>query len=1098
MSASWRLRIVGTARLLSATDPPRALPLSRKDAAWLAHVALGTAVSSAHLANLVWPAAEDQGALNNLRQRVHRLRRGTGARLVEMAETIRLAADLSLDDPSPPELLAQSPQAWDDELLAGLEFDAEPEFAAWLDAARQARAQRRRDALAQIAAQAEQAGELVRAFVYARRLLADDRLSEHNHRRLMRLHYLRGDTAAAVAAFEDCERLLKDELGLKPSAETLALLQTVERAGRDGKAGGVGRPVPASLARPPRLVGRAQGLQALADAGQQAEVAVLVGEAGMGKTRLLQEHLSGRTDALRFQARPGDAVMPYSALGRLVRALRERLSAAEAQPEAAAAALPALTAAQHQAALEGLLAQAMRQGLTLVAADDLHFADAASNEVLLALIHGDACAGLRWIVAHRPADAADTALLGAFAESPQARWIRLEPLATADLQELVASLDLPDLDPATLAPALQRHTGGNPLFVIETLRAALQQGGASAPALPRPQALAHLIDQRLTRLSRPAMALARVAALAAPDFSIELAEHVLAAPALVLADAWQELETAQVLRGEAFAHDLVYDAVLRLSPNAIARHARRQIAAFLAERGAEPARVAAHWLAAGDAARAAAAFSQAAERARRCGRPREHAQLLLQAGDACETGADPAAALSLRSTALLPLMYGHGLGPADALSLQLVERAGDGPLAALAWTRRASLLMHAGQAAQALPAARRALELLAPEQQQLRVEATAALALALRGTGRAEDGLELLRPLAQSIDDVDDAQTRIQFHSAHAALLNSLDRLDDAAQALQRQIDESRAAGETGEQAPISLSLATVQLRRGNAEAALRHAQEAAACQPDFEQAGVVSAYTRFLLGSALCATGRYVDGLKWLEVARDFLAQDSRGTPVHSNTEATLAEVLLQIGQPARALQTIAADPPGLPPAQRARRWLVRAAIQRRLGQDNAPQLQHAQSAVEQGAGEHWRQQWELERARRLAPDAAVEVCSSVLTCSRRNGDRPVSLLAAVVRLDALRCAGRTDLLDQAAFDLLELLQACQTTLVYRPEVQLACARAFAAAGETATARRCLAQARDWIRQVALPNLPEAYREGFLYRCDVNVAIETEASHRP
>lgn len=1095
MSASWRLRIVGTARLVSSTDPAQALPLSRKDAAWLAHVALGTAVSSAQLANLVWPAADDQGALNNLRQRVHRLRRGTGARLVEMAETIQLAADLSLDDPSPPELLAQSPQAWDEELLAGLEFDAEPELAAWLGAARQARAQKRRDALAQIAAQAEQAGELVRAFVYARRLLADDRLSEHNHRRLMRLHYLRGDTAAAVAAFEDCERLLKDELGLKPSAETLALLQTVERAGRDGRAGGVGRPMPASLARPPRLVGRTQGLQALADAEQQAEVAVLVGEAGMGKTRLLQEHLSGRADALRFQARPGDAGVPYSALGRLLRALHGRLSATEAEPEAAGAALPALTAAQHKAALEGLLAQAMHQGLALVAADDLHFADAASNEVLLALIHGDACAGLRWIVAHRPADAADAAPLAAFAESPQARWIRLEPLATADLQELVASLDLPGVDPGTLAPALLRHTGGNPLFVIETLRAALQQGGASALALPHPQALAHLIDQRLSRLSRPAMALARVAALAAPDFSIELAEHVLAAPALVLADAWQELETAQVLRGEAFAHDLVYDAVLRMSPDAIARHARRQIAAFLAERGAEPARVAVHWLGAGDPARAAKAFCDAADRARRSGRSREHAQLLLQAGEAYEASADVAAAMGARSLALLSLLAGEGLEQADALSRQLVDGAGNGPLAAVAWTRRASLLMHAGKAAAAEPAARRALELLTPDQQALRVEATAALALAMRGNGRAEDALELLRPLTQIIDGVDDAQTRIQFHSAHAVLLNSLDRLDEAVQALQRQIEESRSAGETGERAPIELSLATLQLRRGDAGAALQHAQEAAASLPDFERTGFIPAYTRFNLGSALCAMGRYADGLRWMEVARESLAQQSHGTPVHSNTEATLAEVLLQIGQPARAWQTLAEERQGLTPAFSVRRCLVRAAIQRRLGQDDRALIELAQAEVDRGVSDHWRQQVELEHSRRLEPEAAIELCSSVLTRARRNGDRPVALLAGMLRLDSLRRTGHTELLDQAAFDLLEQLQACQTTLVYRPEVQLACARAFAAAGQTATARRCLAQARDWIRQAALPNLPEEFREGFLYRCEVNVAIESEAS---
>jgi len=1122
LSDLWRLQIVGVARLLSGDEPPQVLPLSRKDAGWLACVGLGTALASSQVATLVWPAARERGALNNLRQRVHRLRRSTGARLVEMAESIALAADLSLYDPATPEALAQSPSAWDAELLAGMEFDDEPEFAAWLAAARLAQAQRRREALGSIAARAEGQGELVRAFIYAQRLLADDPLSEHAHRRLMRLHYLRGDTAAAVAAFESCERVLKDELGLRPSAETLALLQTVERSRNDGAARGEARAMPASLARPPRLVGRLAALQALADAEQQAQVAVLVGEAGMGKTRLLQEQLSGRADALRFQARPGDAAVPYAALGRLSRVLEERTAALAADAGSAPAPAPALasaaapattaqpgtiavvtclqpsTAPQRQAALEALLGLAVQQGLALVAADDLHFADSASVELLLALIESDALSGLRWIIAQRPAEAAaDVSLLAAFAESPQARWVRLEPLAADELHELVASLDLPGVEPERLAPALLRHTGGNPLFVIETLRAAVQRGGAGSVALPRPQALAHLIDQRLSRLSRPAMALARVAAMAAPDFGIELAEHVLHAPALVLADAWQELEAAQVLRGEAFAHDLVHDAVLRLSPDAIARHTHRQIAAFLAGRGAEPARVAEHWLAAGDATQAAVSFRTAAEQMRRSGRPREQAQLLLRAADAFEAGADGTSALRLRSMALLPLMEGHGLAQAEALSSRLIDTAGDGPLAAMAWTRRASLLMHAGQAVAAEVAARRALQMLAPQEQELRIEATAALALALRGAGRAEDGLELLRPWAESIDTVANPLLRIEFHSAHAVLLHNLDRLDEAARALQSQIDETRVAGETGEHAPIQLSLAAVQLRRGSADAALHHAQVAVAEQPDFDLGGVVPAYTRFLLGCAHCAKGRYGDGLALLAAARQLLEPQSRGTPVHSNTEAALAEVLLQIGQPAKALQTLVGEPAQLTPACQVRRWLVRAAILRTLGQDNRSMLDAAQALVEQGAGEHWRQQTEIEGARRLAPHAAIDLCTSVLTRARRHGDRPVSLLAATVRLDALRRASDADRLDEAAFEVLEQLRGCQTTLIYRPEVHLACARAFAAAGQSGLADHCLVEARDWIREVALPNLPDELRHGFLFRCAVNMAIQGEASQR-
>ena len=68
-----------------------------------------------------------------------------------------------------------------------------------------------------------------------------DPLAEHAQRRLMRLHYLRGDRASAIAAFERFEQRLKDELGTRPSAETIELLATIEGAVAP-RAGASGRP----------------------------------------------------------------------------------------------------------------------------------------------------------------------------------------------------------------------------------------------------------------------------------------------------------------------------------------------------------------------------------------------------------------------------------------------------------------------------------------------------------------------------------------------------------------------------------------------------------------------------------------------------------------------------------------------------------------------------------------------------------------------------------------------------------------------------------------------------------------------------------------
>src|SRR5262249_53273319 len=142
-------------------------------------------------------------------------------------------------------------------------------------------------------------------------------------------------------------------------------------------------------------------------------------------------------------------------------------------------------------------------------------------------------------------------------------------------------------------------------------------GGALAVALPGVHAL---IERRIARLSMPAVQLARCAAIAAPDFSIELAAHVLALRTIDLADPRAELGAAQVMVDGAFAHDLIFEAARASVPPLVARQLHAEIAAFLAARGGEPARLAQHWTQAERWPDAGAAWRAAAERARAAGR----------------------------------------------------------------------------------------------------------------------------------------------------------------------------------------------------------------------------------------------------------------------------------------------------------------------------------------------------------------------------------------------------------------------------------------------------------------------------------------------
>ena len=181
-----------------------------------------------------------------------------------------------------------------------------------------------------------------------------------------------------------------------------------------------------------------------------------------------------------------------------------------------------------------------------------------------------------------------------------------------------------------LAPLLARHTGGNPMYALETIKHLIAGGGVAldASALPRPASVGQLIERRLRQLAPQALQLARVAAVAGVDFSIELAESVLDTRALALADAWRELEAAQVLRGNAFAHDLVHEATLAGVPAPIAAHTHAAVAAWLEAHGGEPARVAAHWLDASQPRRALAALHAAADAAKRAMRRKEEAAFL--------------------------------------------------------------------------------------------------------------------------------------------------------------------------------------------------------------------------------------------------------------------------------------------------------------------------------------------------------------------------------------------------------------------------------------------------------------------------------------
>lgn len=607
------------------------LPLSAREAALLAWLHLEGPTPRARLAALLWPDGSEARARTNLRQTLARLKRSAGALWTEDARGLVLAAPVADADDQP--------------LLGPLRFDDAEALSAWLEGRR---AGQQRDRQRQSLQQLQQllaADRLDEALPVSDALLAADPESEEAWRLRMELFYLRGDRAAALAAWDDCRLTLRQTFGVVPSAATQALGRLIlageppTPARPAAPAGGL----PTALRRPPRLVGREALLHQVERCLALAHAVLLVGHGGLGKSRLLQELALRHEGALLVSASPADALTPDALFRRLLaRAMTRwqpilddvtrrdlahwlpgdaappRVHSDEDRQRLLRAAVRALHAC-HQAGLQVLLL------------DDLQHADDASLEGLTVLAD-------HWlrhqrgavpVIGTRPDGLGEAGrrLLDQLADSGRAARFELAPLAQDELLALLEALPLPDppADAAwrqALAQALRERVGGNPGHVLESIKGLWLDGierWAPGDELPVPPTLVESVRRRLQRLGDEALQLAQLAAVAGGDFTLALAAAALGRPPLALSPLLSRLAAAQVFHGQGFAHDLVAEAVRASIPDALAAALHRLVAEHLQaapDARTAAARIAHHLQAAGDAGAAAPWHRESARQAR--------------------------------------------------------------------------------------------------------------------------------------------------------------------------------------------------------------------------------------------------------------------------------------------------------------------------------------------------------------------------------------------------------------------------------------------------------------------------------------------------
>jgi tetratricopeptide (TPR) repeat protein len=710
--------------------------------------------------------------------------------------------------------------------------------------------------------------------------------------------------------------------------------------------------------------------------------------------------------------------------------------------------------------------------------------------MLVVLLHVDALPGLAWAFAQRPSEGSEQVVQvqDTLLEEQRLQPLRLAPLGEAQLLELVNSLGLDGVDAVALAAQLHRHTGGNPLFALETLRQAWVDGRLGALTLPRPGSVARLIERRLSRLSTDAVRLARCGAVAGQDFSIELATDVLGVPVLDLADAWTELEQAQVLRDGAFAHDLIFEAVLASVPRPIAQHLHGQIAAFLERRVSEPARLAWHWAEAGQWVPAAGAFMRAAKRAHHGARVLDAATLLAEAAR-CH---GLAGALDERFEALLEradILSNFELGELASVALAELDAAARTDLQRLKALQVRLLLSERNYEEEPVlllaPDAIRAARALGHS--GLELSLAMSLAYALCSRRRAAEAVALLAPFAATLAGHDDVGRRCDFEMAQGFALDYADRLRDAVAAWDRALALPRIAARAdlvwqamGGKAATLSKMGQVALSVQIGEQALRTARSTG----DMPEVRLMK--TQSTLAHRLRDIGRYHDAMRWLEEARAVFDAVHETPSEIAHVEHRMVVIYSQLGQPERAPALLGTEHAGLQPGLAMMRLVHRADTRRQLGGDGLPLMREAMLIIPDPNDIYYRiaslfMTW-------LVPPDEGEALGASLAVWAAARERFGVALSGHVRAAAcglaLGAPARAQPHVEAA---LALTRDYQPDTFYLPELWLVAAKVFQALGRLADAWRAAETGRDWVMAVHDRYVPEAFRHSFLQRNPVN-----------
>lgn len=519
---------------------PGRLPFTESARSLLGYLLLNYPKSQprAAIAGVFWPEKPETWTRQHLSQALYQLRRWLPGFVIADPHTLAInpdipfwadvlafrqlltaASDLQLSPATQAErqqhsqILRQAVHLYQGDFMEGFYED-------WVLLEREALREKYIQALSELIELEKSSGKYSEALEHALLLAKVEPLQEAYHREVMRLQFILQQPEAALKQYLRCCQILKEELGLQPKAETVALAQEIASRGELQQDSGPFLPANLQIAKQQLnlisslpLIGREAERSQLAAMLDETlhgfgTLVLIEGEAGVGKTRLVQElardaewlnaqvlwgHGSESAgnppyDLLVQALNSGLTPLRVEELAQLVQpvwlaALAPLLSGLGGIPNASEK-IPALPPAQERDRLFFALTQLLNawsdiRPLVLIL-EDIQWVDDDSLDLLSRLGDTTSQNSILLICTYRAEESRDRpelwSRLQAIHRQPGCQHLRLERLNAQSCAEMLRRALRLDTPAQRFEARLYQETHGNPLFLLETLHVLQDEG----------------------------------------------------------------------------------------------------------------------------------------------------------------------------------------------------------------------------------------------------------------------------------------------------------------------------------------------------------------------------------------------------------------------------------------------------------------------------------------------------------------------------------------------------------------------------------------------------------------------------------------------